>query len=275
MARRVVLALAFAVLIRTVAERGPAGPAAGAMFLPWRLAPLHAQAGNPGEAFRDRFVAALDGGNRRQVAAMFTYPLRVNVPTLPFPIPVDNASALLQMYDLFFTPELRCAIEGSRAPRAGQPQPQYPLLTADGVVTLGDGLVVAQQTPAGWRITRLTVIGHGGPGEGRREEVLFRWGTGELQYGGRLAGNGTDTYTVTARQGDLLQARIERFPGRSLLLRVIELNTGNVVHGAPSEYARTWATRVGATGDYRVEVVRRGAFCDPSVTYLLTLALRR
>lgn len=269
MARRVILGL-----VVTVAVAVLSGGSSGSVLLRMRMAPLHAQAGNAGEAFRDRLVAALDGGNRRQVAAMFRYPLRVNVPILPYPIPVDNAAAMLQMYDLFFTPELRCAVEGSRAPREGQPRPKYPLLVAAGVVTLGDGHIVAQQTPDGWRITRMTVTGHGGR-EGRREQVLFRWGTGELQYGGRLSGNGTDSYTIAARQGDLLQARIERFPGRSLLLRVIELKTGNVVQGAPTEYARTWATRVPTTGDYRVDIVRRGAYCEPSVTYLLTLALRR
>jgi hypothetical protein len=266
MSRRVALALTVVLLL---------DPPVGSIVLPWRWAPLHAQAGNPGEAFRDRLVEALDGGDRRQVAAMFSYPLRINVPTLPFPIPVDDATSMLQMYDMFFTPELRCAIEGSRVPQVGQPQPKYPLLTAEGVVTLGDGLVVAQQTPAGWRIARMTVIGHGGPVEGRREQVRLRGGAGQLQFGGRLSGNGTDTYTIAALQGDLLQARIERFPGRSLLMRVIELKTGNVVAGASTEYARTWAGRVPNTGDYRLEIVRRGAFCDPSVTYLLTLALRR
>ena len=100
-------------------------------------------------------------------------------------------------------------------------------------------------------------------------------GDGETQFAGRLSGSGVDAYTITVRKGDLLQARIERFPGRSLQLCVTEQKTGRVVPGAQVEFARTWAARVPEAGDYRVDVVRRAAYCDPSVTYLLTLGLRR
>jgi hypothetical protein len=241
---------------------------------------LHAQRSSDAplvaaEAFRARLVTALDGNQRRQVAAMFQYPIRVTVPALPYPIPVDDAAAMVKMYDLFFTPEMRCAIEESRVRRDGGAKPKYAMLVAEGVVSLADGRMVAERTASGLRITRLQVTGSGGPPAGRREKVGFRWGTGETQYAGRLSGNGVDGYTVVARKGDLLQVRIERFPGRSLQLRVTAEKTGQVMLGAQSEFARLWAARLPEAGDYRVDVVRRAAYCDPSITYVLTLALRR
>jgi len=61
--------------------------------------------------FVTRLRSALAAGDRRGAAAMFRYPLRVNEPALPLPIPLDNTASTLQMYDLLFTPEMRCAID--------------------------------------------------------------------------------------------------------------------------------------------------------------------
>jgi hypothetical protein len=228
-----------------------------------------------GEAFKARLINAISTGNRREVAGMFKYPTRVTVPTLPYPVAVKDAAAMVQMHDLFFTPEMRCAIEQSRMPEQGEPRPKYALLVAEGVVSLADGRILAERTPAGFKVTRMTILGEGGAPPGKPRNVVFRWNVGETQYAGRLAGDGVDAYVVSARKGDLLQARIERFPGRALTLRITEQRTGRVLRGAPTEYARTWAAPVPETGEYRVEIVRRAAYCDPAVTYLLTLAVRR
>ncbi len=249
---------------------GPEGPP-----LQWQVPRLQAQTGNAAEAFKSQLVAALAGGNGRQIATLFRYPLRVTVAALPYPVPVDNAAAMIEMHRLFFTPEMRCAIEESRIARDGQPRPRFPMLVADGVVSLADGRIVAERTPQGYRITRLTVLGTPVPAANARpKKVIFTWGDGELWYSGRLDGDGMDGYEVTARKGDLLQAKIERFPGRSLQLRVTD-EKGQVIKGARTEFSRLWAARVAADGTYRVDVVRRAAYCDPSVTYLLTLGLRR
>jgi hypothetical protein len=42
---------------------------------------------------------------------------------------------------------------------------------------------------------------------------------------------------------------------------------------AGSDARRLWAGKVPATGEYRVEVVRRGAYCDPSVNYQLKVSV--
>jgi len=237
------------------------------------LQPVTPSAGS-GEAFHARLVSAVSQGNRRQVATMFRYPARVTVGGLAYPVAVENSAALLQMYDLFFTPEMRCAIEQSRTATPSGPRPKFTLLAADGVVSLADGRIVAERTAAGYKITRMTILGQPGTARSEPRKVVFRWGQGETQYAGRLGGDDIDRYMLSVRKGELLQARIERFPGRALALRVVEQRTGRVLEGAPSEFARTWGTRITETGDYRVEVVRRASFCEPSNTYLLTLAVR-
>jgi hypothetical protein len=182
---------------------------------------------------------------------------------------------MVEMHKLFFTPELRCAIEESRAVRPGQPKPLYAMLAADGVISLAGGKLVAQRTPNGYRITQLEVIGSPADGNAKPRDVYFTYGLGQTVYAGRLSGNGIDGYRVTARAGDLLQVKTERFPGRAVQIRVTSEQTGTVLKGAPTEFSRIWAARVPADGTYRVDIVRRAAFCDPSVTYQLTIGLER
>jgi hypothetical protein len=162
----------------------------------------------------------------------------------------------------------------SRIAKPGAPAPAYPLMIAGDVVSMAGGRLVAEKKSGAYRITRFTIFGR--PEEARKpQKVMYRWGDGEAQFSGRLSGGTSDSYVVTARSGDLLQARIERFPGRSLMLRVTQVATHRLIPGAPSEYARNWATRVDADGDYRVDVVHSAGPCGPEVTYLLTIGLRR
>ena len=225
------------------------------------------------DAFRRRLVAAIAAGNRSQVAGFFAFPMRVTA-VLPYPIPIDNRAEFLRMYPLLFTAEMRCALEHSRVAKPGQAQPPWAMRVADGVVSLANGRVLATRTPAGMRVTSLTILGAPGAGSGRTTKVGFRWGSGQTQYAGRLALSERDRYTVSARKGALLRARIERFPGRTLQLRVTLRSTQQQVRGAPSEFARTWASQLPEDGEYDVDVVRLAPYCDPPVEYLLTLALQ-
>ena len=226
------------------------------------------------ESFRQRLVAAIASGNRAQVAALFAFPIRVTA-TLPYPIPVDNRAEFLRMYNLLFTAEMRCAIEQSRVAQPGKPQPAWAMRAADGVVSLANGRVLATRTPAGFRVTSLTILGAPAASSGRTTKVGLPWGSGRMQYAGRLALSERDRYVLAARKGDRLQARIERFPGRTLQLQVTHRPTQQIVRGAPGEFARTWAARLPEDGEYDVEIVRRAADGDPPIEYLLTLAVQR
>ena len=88
-------------------------------------------------------------------------------------------------------------------------------------------------------------------------------------------GHGVEAFWSALLAGTSGISRIERFPGRSLLLRVTHVPSRRVVKGAPSEFARIWNARVAEDGDYRVDVVRTASPCAPPITYLLTIGLQR
>lgn len=225
-------------------------------------------------AFVARLRDGLRAGNRRAVAQMFRYPLRVNAP-LPYPVPLDSAASTLQMFDLLFTPEMRCAIESAQLPQPGRPQPKYPLLVNGGALTLGGGLIIAERTSGLFRITRLSIVGSPGGGKpgvpGRHEHLNLKF-HGATQQAGNLSGDEFDRYTVALTGGTLLQGRLERFRGLDAVIRVTDLK--GVPVDPKADGKRVWAARVPATGDYRVDIVRKAAFCDPSLTYLLTLTVK-
>lgn len=254
--------VAAALLAATISTAAAAAPAPG---------------GESAQAFVARLLGAISSGNRRAVGGMFRYPLRVNAEGLP-PIPLDNAASTLQLYDLLFTPEMRCALEQAQPPQAGQPLPKYPLLTAGDALTLAGGVLVAERTAGTFRITRLTVIGTPAPRSSRRgepqrtEQIDLKFKGTVRQAAGNLAGDAVDRYTVSMTQGSLLQAKLERFRGLGAVLRVTDVKAQAV--DAKADGRRTWAGVMPASGDYRVDVVRKAPFCDPPLTYLLTLTTR-
>jgi len=237
---------------------------AGRGLLVFGFVSLHAvlTLASDGDVFLTRLLDGLRAHNTRQVAAMFRYPIRMIVAGLGHPIAVSDSAQLVQMYDLIFNPIMRCAIEDGRVRRA------------EGVVSLADGRVVAERTAGGFKITRLTMLVASKPAVRGPQPIIFPSRRGERQVSGRLAYDDVDTYTVAARKGDLLSARIDRFPGRALVLRVRQHASGRLLNGASTEYARTWNAPVPDNGEYRVEVARSGAYCDPDVTYVLTVEVR-
>ncbi len=227
-------------------------------------------------SFVARLRAALAAGNRRAAAAMFRYPLRVNSPMLPLPIPLDNTASTLSMYDLLFTPEMRCAIDLAQVPQAGKPAPKYPLVANGGALTIGQGLIVAERASGLFKITRLTIIGvpdgHKPNAPVVSSDIDLRFQGMVRQVAGNLAGDAFDRYTISATRGGLLQARLERFKGLDAVLRVTDLKGQPV--DAKVDGRRTWASVIPTSGQYRVEVVRKLPFCDPPITYLLTLNVK-
>jgi hypothetical protein len=225
------------------------------------------------DAFVARLRSALASGSRRAAAAMFRYPLRVHAPALPLPIPLDNAASTLRMYDLLFTPEMRCAIEMAQLPRTGKPLPKYPLVANGDALNLGQGLIVAERATSQFKITRMTLIGlPSGHQPGVPvvvAEIDLRFKGMIRQVAGNLAGDGFDRYIVPVTKGTVLQLRLERFKGLDAVLRVTN-RTGQPVD-ARADGKRSWASVVPASADYHVEVVRKAPFCDPPITYLLTL----
>jgi hypothetical protein len=233
----------------------------------------------PPDGARD-FVAVLLSALRahdvRQVTSLFQYPFRITVTGVPYPVAVATRGEMARLYDTVFNPAMRCAIEQSRVATRDDPHPPYKLAFADGVVTMGDGRVIATRTANGFRITRMSVLA-GAKSPAHAPERLPSTGKppADFQRSGRLDYDDVDAYVVRLRAGDILTAHIERFPGRALVLRVVDAAAGRgLAGGGVNEFARAWSARISRAGDYRVEVARAGAYCDPEVTYVLTVGVR-
>ncbi len=224
-------------------------------------------------AFAAELKRSLRADDRQAVADLLRYPARVFVQHKPYPIFVKDRGSLAEMYDMVFTPHLRCAVAESREPADGEPRPTYPLLVARGVVSLAGGRIVAERLDGKYRITRLTSFGDTSTRRGRPRPVTFPAGRREVQLGGRVSEDGADAYLVAAREGDRLQATISHFPARSLALRVSRHETAKFLNGVDKQ-GNVWSGRLSESGLYLVEVVRRASYCEPPViAHLLTLSL--
>jgi len=227
------------------------------------------------ETFRQRLLDAFARGDRRAVAGMVRYRLVVDAGGLM--IPVANRTTLLEIWDVVFPPEVRCLIEESGLPRAGRARPKYAISVDAGGAWYGDGRVRADRGPDGLKITRMTLPpGFGSGAAGKPRQVLFKWGKGLITYRGRLSADNIDVYLVQARAGDLLNAQLERVSVEDASVRVVQQAGNRVLTAAGpagSDARRLWAGKVPSTGEYRVEVVRRGAYCDPSVNYQLKVSV--
>ena len=229
-------------------------------------------------AFATELQRAFRTGDRQAVASLVRYPARVSVLQRPFPIYIKDRNALEQMYDMVFTPHLRCAVVESREPVAGEPRPEYTLLLASGVVSLAGGRVIAERTQGKYQITRLTSFGDTSTRLGKPRPVTFPSGQRTVELGGRVAELGADGYIVVARAGDRLRAAISSFPGGTLWLRVSRrridkpLDGGAQTRGGKGD--SVWEARLAEAGEYLVEVVRRAPYCEPPViSHVLSLSL--
>jgi hypothetical protein len=154
-------------------------------------------------AFAARLQDAVRAQDRQAVAELVRYPARVSVHLRPFPIYVEDRAALLQMYDMVFTPQLRCAIVTSREPSGGEPPPKYGLLLARGVVSLAGSRVIAEWSGRGMLITRLSSFGDTSTRRGTPRQVVFDGPRREIQLAGRVAESGADAYLLAAKPRDL------------------------------------------------------------------------
>jgi hypothetical protein len=235
--------------------------AASALLAVLAAADVSAQDPEAAESFRRAVLAALASRDRAAIARMIKYPAVADVGG--FKVPLVDRAATLELYGLVFTPELRCALE-----RDG-------VGSASSGATLAGGRIRTVRDGGTLKIVSVTVPGASGaapPPPSKPQLAYFR--RGQSQFSGRLYGDGMDAYLVTARKGALLQARIERFAGRSAFVRVVDGTTGQPIGKPTGDAPRLWAGTLPADGQYRVEVVRVAPYCNPPFTYLLTMTMR-
>ena len=223
--------------------------------------------------FATALQRALRTGDRQAVTSLVRYPARVSVLQRPHPIYVRDRDALEQMYDMVFTPHLRCAVVDSREPVVGKTQPKYVLLLARGVVSLAGGRVIAERAQGKYQITRLTSFGDTSTRLGRPRPVTFAGGRRTVELGGRVPELGADAYIVVASSGDRLRVAISGFPPGSLWLRVSRRGSDTFLDGG-GKGDSLWEARLTEAGEYLIEVVRRAPYCEPPViSHLLSLSL--
>ena len=249
-----------------------------ALFIQFALTMLTAQQGTSAESRAGAFISALaqamSRGDRAAVADMVRYPFNASVGGIG--IPVASRAEMLKVYSSIFTAELRCLVDDSVAKGSAA-------LDIDaGGVTFASRRIHASEVSGALKIVSINVppaTGVAAPPNPPARRVTRR---GVTQYSGRLYGDGVDTYIFSGHRGDVVQARIEQFPGRSAAVRVIEQKTGKspgrpapgVADGAGASAPRFWNGTIQEPGDYRVEVVRLAPYCMPSFTYLLTITIK-
>jgi len=243
---------------------------ASALFIQLGFAMLVAQPGTSAESRAGAFVSALaqamSRGDRAAVAEMVRYPLNPTVGG--FAIPIANQAELIKVYSSIFTAELRCVVEDSVARGSSA------LRIDAGGVTFGSGRIHAGEVAGALKITSIDVppvTGVAAPPNPPARRVSRR---GVTRYSGRLYGDGVDTYIIPASRGDVVEARIEQFPGRSAAVRVVQDKTGKSLDRPGASAPRGWNGTIQDPGDYRVEVVRLAPYCQPSFTYLLTITIK-
>ena len=245
--------------------------AAALVFLQLASALVIAQ--TPGAQTRaSSFVSALAQAMSRRdhaaVAGMVRYPLSATVGGIA--IPIASQAELLRLYDSVFTGELRCLVDDAAAKGPSA------IREGNGSVAFANGRIRAGDVGGSLKITRIDVppaTGAAAPPSPPPRKINVRRG-GDVQFAGRLYGDGVDTYVASLRKGDVVQARIEQFPGRSAAVRVVEQKTGKSLERPGAAAPRFWTGTIQDPGEYRVEVVRLAPYCQPSFTYLLTITVK-
>ena len=257
----------------------------------------YAAAGIADDRIVDEFLAQLRStsarDDRRSVATLIEYPVVVLIGGLR--VPVHNAAALVEHYDLIFTPELKEIIAQTGAPESrSRTIAESPVAVTSDSVVIGRNAIVIKPVSGSVKITAITVpppakpssTGGAPPVErtsarrarpARQQDVrriLFRAGQSSTRFSGALGERQTDSYVVWAKQGQLLEIRIDGVQGRDVVARVRHAANQAPVDGRAAEGARVWTGRVAADADYRIEVVRLAPGGPSTLPYMLVVSVR-
>ena len=220
--------------------------------------------------FAQQLLRAMSHRDIDALAAMMHFPVSVHAGSVT--VPIADRTALAKAYDTVFTPELGCAIERSHSGAAGRDQGDTTGREGGGL-SLAHGAVHLQSSGTSLQITRIEEPTGAAPPAPRPHPRQVNLPSGQVQFAGTLAAAGADRYIVAVRPGDVLQARIERFQGPAIGVRVVDAKSNRTLsNGADS--ARVVSASAPQAGDVTVEVTRL-TFCDPAVSYLLTISKHR
>ena len=103
-------------------------------------------------------------------------------------------------------------------------------------------------------------------------QLTFRVGQ-PTQVSGSLAPGGTDRFILYAARGAYLDIRLSGVPGCSVLVRLLDAGTGKPVDARADGGTRVWNGRVGAEGNYRIEVVRQPDSGQETLIYTMAVTM--
>lgn len=233
-----------------------------------------AQGSGRAAAFVTSLAQAMSRRDRAAVAELIRYPVAANVSGVS--VPITDPAALTRLYDSIFTAELRCMVDAS-AGTAGDVRVER------GAVTFAQGRIRAEDVSGALKITSISVppVTTVAARPSKPQRVALRTMGARTQFSGRLYGDGVDGYIVSLKKGNVVEARIEQFPGRSAALRIVEQKTGKSLDKPALKASdgslpapRFWTDTIREDGEYRIEVVRLAPYCEPSFTYLLTVTVK-
>jgi hypothetical protein len=218
--------------------------------------------------------------DRPAVSALVQYPLTVFAGGVR--IPIHDAAALLQNYDVVFSPALKTLIsQAVIAARGRSDSAASVTITAD-FATIGVDAVRIEPVGGGLKITRITVplavsdAGHAASvsrGTGRAPQRLLL-GVGQLQRAGALDRGETDAYLLSATKNQLLEVRINGVSRRDIVARITSMKDRAPIDSRARDGVRTWIGRIPEDGEYRIDVVRLAAGGASRLPYLMVVSMR-
>ena len=212
--------------------------------------------------FAGSFQQAVARNDRNAVAGMVRYPIEVQAG--PLQIPISDASSFVKLYDSVMSTAVRQAVSGAKVAADAKPP-----------ITLG-GAVTISAVQNGFKVTGIKVPASATskpPGEMIERQLSFRVGQ-PTQVSGSLDASGKDRFILYAAKGAYLDIRLTGVPGRSVLVRLLEAGSGKAVDERADAGTRVWTGRVGAEGNYRIEVVRQPDSGKETLIYTMAVTIK-
>jgi hypothetical protein len=218
--------------------------------------------------------------DRAAVAALIRYPLTIQAGGVR--IPMADTAALLQGYDVVFSPALKALIADAAIPVRGRQAPRTPVIVTAHLMTIGPDAVRIEPLGGELRITKITMpvaapSPESGVAVGRRparapERLVLD--VGEIRRAGALDSGERDVYLLSAKKNRLLEVRITGVNGRDIVARIVRVTGSAPVDQRARDGARTWIGRLPDDGDYRIEVVRLAPGGASRLPYVIVVGMR-
>ena len=218
--------------------------------------------------------------DRAAVSALIQYPLIVFAGGVR--IPITDAAALVQNYDVVFSPALKTLISRAATPARGRSVPSATVIVTADVITIGVDAVRIEPVGGELKITRITVplagssVGSaaGVSRGGGRDPQRLVLSVGQIQRAGALARGERDAYLLSATKNQLLDVRINGVSGRDIVARIISMTNGAPIDSRARDGVRIWTGRIPEDGDYRIDVVRLAPDGASRLPYVIVVNMR-